>query len=417
MTQQNNSQLPANTHFSYGYAIVIAGLAIFMTTMGLNYTFGIFFKPLIAEFGWSRAVTSAAYSIMTMMSGFLGMVAGRLSDKFGPRVVCTVSGVFLGSGFILMSQVSSIWHVYLVYGFIVAAGIGVCWPVLMPLVPRWFIVRKGLMSGILSSGVGLGTLVFPPIASLLIGAIDWRSSYIIFGATALVLIPLAARFLKRAPRNMEQRPIEVDELKLEIVNPKGAGLDFRQAIRTKQFIFMCIIYFCFGFCYHSVMVHIVPHAMELGITTIIAASIVSMIGGLSIVCKVIMGYAGDKLGIKSSLIFSFILLFLCFLWLQFARELWMFYLFTAIFALAYGGAMSLQALMLGELFGLLSSGIIMGTVTFVYTIGGATGAFVAGYIFDITNHYNIAFVFNAILAITAAILTILLRHTSKGALV
>lgn len=415
MGERNVGQSPqGKPRFFYGYVIVIAGFIIFTAVFGLNYTYGIFFKPLIAEFGWSRAVTSAAYSIMTIIAGILGIIAGRLSDRFGSRIVCTVSGVCLGLGFILMSQVNTIWQVYLVYGVIVAAGIGACWPVIMPLVPRWFIARKGLMTGILSSGVGFGIIALPPLASWLISTVGWRIAYIIIGAMALVLFVVAAQFLRSNPQQVRLQPFGEDKSTQEAVDTIDEGLEFKDAIRTRAFALVCTIYFCFGFCLHSVMVHIAPHTMEFGITAMTAASIVSLIGIVSIVGKLIIGSSSDKLGVKASLIGSFVLLFLAFVWLQFARELWMFYLFSALFALAYGGVMTMQALISAELFGLRSPAFLLGTVAFVYTIGGASGPYVTGYIFDITNSYNLAFLFAAVLAVVGAVLTALLKQPDRN---
>lgn len=415
MNERKSGQSPQSKyHFFYGYIIVIAGFVIFTTVFGLNYTYGVFFKPLIVEFGWSRAVTSAAYSIMTIIAGMLGIIAGKLSDRFGSRIVCTVSGICLGLGFMLMSQVNTIWQVYLVYGVIVAAGIGACWPILMPLVPHWFIARKGLMSGILASGVGFGIIVIPPLASWLISTWGWRIAYIIIGGMGLVLIVVAAQFLKDNPKQAGQRPFGETRVVTDTIATADDGLDFKEAICTKQFALMCAIYFCFGFCLHSVMVHIVPHATEFGITATTAASIISFIGMLNIVGKVIIGSSSDRLGVKPSLIGSFALLFFAFVWLRFATELWMLYLFGALFALAYGGIMAMQALMMAELFGLRSPAALLGLLSFAYTIGGASGPYVTGYLFDITDNYYLAFLFAAVLAVAGSVLTALLKQPDRN---
>jgi OFA family oxalate/formate antiporter-like MFS transporter len=398
------------SRFFYGYTVVIAGLLIMMATMGLNYTFGIFFKPLISEFGWSRAVTSAAYSIMTITAGFLGIFAGRLSDRFGTRIVSTISGACLGTGFILMSQVTELWQVYLIYSVIVAAGIGACWPIILPLVPKWFITRKGLMTGILSSGVGLGIITGPPLASWLIYNLDWRSAYIIIGSIGLVVTVAAAQLLRDSPKQKGQRPYGEDTAKPEALAAINQGMEFHKAVRTGQFAIMCAIYFCFGFCLHSVMVHIVPHATEFKIDATTAAIIMSIIGIGSIAGKLLVGGASDRIGVRTSLITSFIVLFIAFGWLQFAREFWMFCIFGIIFALGYGGVMSMQSLMSAQLFGLRSPAAILGVISFIYTIGGSVGPFLTGYIFDLTSSYNLAFLIAAIMAIIGSALTSLLKR-------
>ncbi len=413
MSKPRTNHTPSyGTGLFYGYVVVAAGLVILMTTFGLNYTFGIFFKPLIAEFGWSRAVVSGAYSIMTVVAGISGIVAGKLSDKFGPRIVSTVSGVFLGVGFMLMSLVISVWQAYLVYGLIVAAGTGACWPILMPLVPKWFNVRRGLMSGILSCGVSLGLTTIPPAASWLIYNVGWRTAYVIVGGGALTLIAVSAQFLKPDPRAIGQRPFGQDSLERPTAGSEYGGLDFKDAICTRQFAFVCTAYFCFGFCLHSVMVHIVPHATESGIPATTASSIISLIGLLGMAGRLIAGSTSDRLGVRISLIASFGMLFFAFVWLQFANVLWMFYLFGALFALAYGGVMAMQTLIIADLFGLRSAGALLGGVSFIYTTGGAAGPYVTGYLFDVTNTYNLAYLFTAALSLVGCGFASLLRRPS-----
>ena len=108
--------------FFYGYIVAAAAFLIMVVMWGTLYSFGIFFKPLLAELGWARAMTSGAYSLFMILHGLLYIPAGRLNDKFGPRVIMIVCGFFLGLGYLLMSQVNDIWHLYLFYGVIVGIG-------------------------------------------------------------------------------------------------------------------------------------------------------------------------------------------------------------------------------------------------------------------------------------------------------
>lgn len=393
----------------YGYIVVLAAFVIIALAFGINYTFGVFFKPLLAEFGWTRAVTSVAYSLSTLVAGFLGIFAGKLSDRFGAKIVSIACGLFLGSGFMLMSRVNAIWQVYLFYSLIIAAGIGGSWPALIPAVAKWFAKRRGLMTGIVVSGIGVGILIIPPLASRLISIYEWRSSYLIIGIISLVLILLAAQFLRQSPRQIEQLPYGENEVKRESSVSEDQGVNFREAVHTKQFWIVCTIYFCFGFGLHTVMVHIVPHATDLGISAANAVNILAMIGGAGIFGSITMGSASDRIGIKPSLIFTLILMLAALLWLQLAKELWMLYLFGIVFGLACRSIIALQSLVTAELFGLSSLGILVGSVAFIYTIGAALGPALSGHIFDITGSYSLAFLADAILVAIALILALLLR--------
>ncbi len=384
-----------------------------MLTYGVNYTFGIFLEPLLAEFGWTTAATSAAYSLSTLASGFLGIFAGRLSDRFGPRIVATACGTLLGLGLLLMSQINAIWQLYLLYGLIIAAGIGGCWPALIPALAKWFVARRGLMTGIVVSGIGFGTLAIPPLASRLVAVYNWRPAYIIIGIIALVFTILAAQFLKRDPYQTGQLPYGSDTAEQESSIPEARGLSFQETMRTRQFWTVCTIYLCFGFSLHTVMVHIVRHATGMGISAASAANILAAIGGANIIAKIGLGGASDRLGVKPSLAFSFIMMLAALLWLQLADAVWMFYLFGIVFGFAYGGIITLQLLLAAELFGLSSLGVTLGSVAFSFTIGGAVGPVLSGRIFDVYGSYRLAFLVCAIIATLGILLVLSLTPLKK----
>ena len=160
----------------YGYIVVAAALLIVIIAHGAQYTFGIFFNPILTEFGWTRTATSGAFSLYLVLWGFFGIFVGRLSDRFGSRLVMTVCGFFLGLGYLLMSQIGAIWQLYLFYGVLIAIGMSGCWVPLISTVPRWFVKRRGMMTGIVTWGWGRATPLLSLVASQLIAASStvWR---------------------------------------------------------------------------------------------------------------------------------------------------------------------------------------------------------------------------------------------------
>ena len=125
----------------------------------------------------------------------MGIFAGRLSDLFGPKVLGIAIAILLGIGFLLMSQVTTIWQLYVIYGLLISIGIGSAWPVLLSTVSRWFIARRGLMTGIVASGIGIGTMAIPLLATWLITNHEWRLAYVIIGAITFLFILLASLLL------------------------------------------------------------------------------------------------------------------------------------------------------------------------------------------------------------------------------
>ena len=399
--------------FFYGYVVVVAAFFIMLVADGIFYSFGVFFEPVLLEFDWTRAAVSGAYSLCMILFGLLGIGVGRLNDRFGPRPILTGCGLFLGLGYLLMSQISTIWQLYLFYGVIVATGVSAFLVPLLSTVARWFVKRRGLMTGIVIAGTGAGTMIMAPLASQLIAIYGWRTSYIIVGIIALVLITIAAQFLRRDPGQMGQLPYGESEVKQESLNSEARGFSLQEAIHTRQLWLLCALSFCYYFCVATMMVHIVIHATGLGIPALSAANILAIIGGASIGGRVVMGSAADRIGSKLALIICFILISIALAWLIAANKVWMLYLFAAIFGFGYGGVAALQSPVAAELFGLRSHGVILGITFFSLCIGGVIGPVLAGRIFDITGSYQLAFLVCIAIGVTGLVSTLLLRPISS----
>ncbi len=160
------------------------------------------------------------------------------------------------------------------------------------------------------------------------------------------------------------------------------------------------------------MVHIAPHALDLGSSAVQAASIISAIGGSSIIGRVVMGGAGDKVGNRRALVICFVVLATSLSWLQLAKELWGLYLFAAIYGFSHGGFFALVSPLVAELMGTRSHGVILGSVLFISQIGGAIGAVLTGRIFDLTGSYQLAFLILFIISVMGFMLSIFLKPIS-----
>ena len=159
----------------------------------------------------------------------------------------------------------------------------------------------------------------------------------------------------------------------------------------------------------TVMIHIAPHATELGISAADAAKILATVGGVSIVGRIALGYAADKFGNRQAIIFGFILMSSALFWVVPVTEIWMLYLIAAVFGFAHGGIGSSESPLIATLFGLRSHGLIFGVIGLSFAIGAATGPFIAGYIFDVTGGYQSAFLVTAIISVAGLVFTVLLK--------
>ncbi|MFC1913577.1 MFS transporter, partial [Chloroflexota bacterium] len=321
--------------FFYGYVIVLIATLLMAVTWGTFYSFGVFFKPILAEFGWTRAATSIGYSLGFMISGLFAIFAGRLSDRFGPRIVVTICGLLIAAGYLLTSQVTAIWQLYLFYGIVGIGSSGAYVPSISA-VSRWFVRRRGLMTGIAMAGIGLGTTIMSPLANWLIANYGWRVSYVIVGIVVLVSITLMAQFLKRDPAQMGMQPYGAGIMAAPSLHSESRGVSLLKAIGSKQFWMLCAMFAFVEYSVHNINVHIVPHTTDLAISSVSAANILAIIGAMSITSRVVMGAVGDRISNKPAAIACFVTMFTALIWLLFSQELWQFYLFAAIFGFAYG---------------------------------------------------------------------------------
>ncbi len=399
-----------NSRFFYGYAIVAIAFLVALVAGGVQYTFGVFFKPLAGQFGWTSAATSGAFSVYMVLSGVFTIIAGRLNDRVGPRVVLTICGFFLGLGLILMSQVNTLWHLYLFYGGMISIGMSGAYFPMMSTIARWFVKKRGVMTGIAASGVGVGTMIMPPFASWLISSYGWRTSYVVIGIIGAVIFISAAQFMRRNPT----LPYGYNEVLTENTGPEVEGFSTREAVRSRQFWLFSIAYLFFGLFMQAIMIHIVPHTTGLGISATTAATFLTAIGGLSVAGRIAIGSAGDRIGNKKVFVTCFILITVTLAWLLIADETWMFYLFAVVFGFAYGGLAVMHSPLVADLFGLKSHGAILGIIGFVNIAGGAVGSLLAGWLFDITDSYSLAFLIFSILSLVSAILASFLKPVRGG---
>jgi len=399
--------------FFYGYIIVSASFISTAVMWGTLYSFGVFFEPVLTEFGWTRAATSAAYSFCILLSAFVSIIMGRLTDKLGPRLVMTGCGFSLGLGYLLMSQLNAIWQLYILYGLLIGIGMSGAYVPLLSTVGRWFVRKRGVMSGIASAGGGAGAIIVPPLVGWLISTYEWRTSYIITGIIALALVVLPAQFLKRDPSRIGHLPDGEGEIREDKTDLEAGSFSFQEAMRTRQFWLLCAMFACTLLPLSAMVVHIVIHATGLGISATSATNIIAFIGGGGTIGRIVLADAGDRIGNKPAMIIGFILMAAAFFWVMAAKELWALYLFGAAFGFAAHGMIAVMPPLIAELFGLGSLGVLLGVVNAGGAIGEGSGPVLAGGIFDLTSSYQWSFMFCAAVGITGIIVTSLLKPTAK----
>lgn len=395
--------LNSNFRFDHRYTIVAAAFLIQAVIIGSMFAYGVFFKVLEAELGWSRTLLSASSSLSFIVMGTLAIVGGRLSDRFGPRWVLSASGLCFGLGYALMYYMTAPWQLFVLFGVMVGIGLSTHDVVTLSTVARWFKHRRGIMTAVVKVGTACGQIIFPLLATLLIAALGWRMACLVLGCIAAVLLVLAAQGMRRDPHT------EQVAQSAAATSPHEAGLTFTEARRTRQFWTLCALQFMFFPSLVTLPVHIAAHGQDIGMAAPSAAAILSLIGGLSIVGRLFIGTAADRIGGRLAFLICISVLLTSLLWVRFSDVPWMLYVFAAIYGFAHGGLFTVVSPTIAEFFGMTAHGTIFGVILFFGTVGGALGPLLAGYIFDTTGSYDLAFALLATLAFIGVLLVLSLR--------
>lgn len=392
----------------YGYIVALAGFLVMMIMHAGIQSYGVFLKPVSDDFGWSRAAISGAYSASMFAAGVLNMISGRLADRFGARILVAVCGVLLGGGFLLVSRVNALWQLYLLYGVVIASGMSGGFVPMASTVAKWFATRRGLATGIVLAGVGAGTMIGAPLSGQLISTYGWRVSYVVMGIVTVASLVPVARLFRQSPAGTIQSTVQTVS-KPEDVVLKAKGLSLQEATHTRQFWMLAAMVIFFGTAQSAIFLHIVPYATDIGISTIAAANILTAIGGINIIGRIGIGIIGDRVGSRRAIIASLGLMLVSVVWLLLTREPSTLYIIAVMNGLGLAGVATLVSILVAELFGTRAHGSILGMISFPWSAGTAIGPVIAGYIFDSTASYFVAFAMSAVFCLISLILALLLK--------
>ncbi|MBT6277808.1 MAG: MFS transporter, partial [Chromatiales bacterium] len=258
----------------YGWYVVAAAFSVMLLGFGCAYSFSAFFPELSREFEASRASISLIFSIGGALYFGLGAVSGPLSDRYGPRWICVFGLVTLGLGLIFAALSDDLFGVYLGFGVGIGVGIGFSYVPSIGAVQPWFTERRGFASGLAVSGIGVGTFVGPLIASVLIAMFDWRTALIVLGLTALTLGSVAALFLDNDPvaRGVREPGTSAN------ASLDDASFTLREAIRARPFWLLFTASGCLSFAIFVPFVHLVPYALDHGLTATAGAALIGLVG-------------------------------------------------------------------------------------------------------------------------------------------
>ncbi len=401
----------------YGWYIVAASLVLIIMDGLLLYSFGVFLPYLNEEFGFTRAVGSSIFSFRSVMLAFSLTLAGRLVDKYDPRTVIISGGIIAAIGLFLSGIATKGWHLYVTYGFIIGLGDGVLYITCVAVVSRWFIKKRALVIGIITTGIPLSGLITSPLAAWLISSYGFRNAFFAL-AVLLALSTLSALVLRGYPQEKNLKPYggegELSTSKVQITRNglKNNNNDWRalEAIATPVFWLMYSMYFLGFTTFLVVVIHTFSFAIDLGTPALVASGVLSAIGIGSILGRVVLS------GLLTEVLETRKVLFLCFFLqgssiflLLGVRETWAFYLFGILFGFFYSGLVPIFPTLLGRFFGLSAMGTIYGFFGTSFCVAAIGGPLLAGYIHDVTGTYFYPFLLSIFFCYAGAILSFFLK--------
>jgi MFS family permease len=388
--------------FYYGWVIVTVCSMSMAIAYGILYSYSVFFKPIAAQFNWDRATVSSIYSLAMVFRGAVTIPIGWMADRYGAMKLTAFCGVMMGVGLMLASRVTELWQFYIVYGLMVSTGLSGAYTIGSAVTSGWFQRKRGLALGLVAAGSGLGTLALVPLAQYLISVFNWSRAFAIIGAGAGFITIATAFLLKPAPPQKGKTGDSV--VSADRILSSNAGL--RSAILSKHMLILVITFSLINFCIQLIMIHLVNYATDLGISSFQAAGFLGIIGIVSIIGRLFMGGASDRIGTYQSLIICGILLLASLIVLFFDTSPRGFYLFAVLFGFSYGGEIPQLPMLIAQIFGIRSMAALMGIVVFIGTIGGALGPWVGGKVYDVTQNYHFAFAIAAAASVLRLVLVI-----------
>jgi sugar phosphate permease len=419
----------ARGRLHYGWIIAAVTFVTLLSAAGIRSTPGILIIPLEKEFGWSRAMISAALSVNLLLYGLMGPFAAAFMDRFGVRRVMVISLGLVATGVGLTTTMHASWHLVLLWGIVVGLGTGSIALVLGAYIAnRWFVERRGLVMGVLTASTATGQLIFLPMLASLVVSHGWRAAVIVVAGVALIMIPLVALLMRNEPSDVGLRPYGAAvEAPQAPPHPSAGGNPFETALsalgrgsKSKDFWLLAGSFFICGASTNGLIgTHLIPASMEHGIPEVTAASLLATMGVFDLVGTTLSGWLTDRWDSRYLLVWYYGLRGLSLLFLPYALGTQ--FLPLAVFVVFYGldwiATVPPTVRLTADIFGKRNVGVMYGWIAASHQLGAATAAFGAGAVRTWLGSYQVAFMTSGLLCLIATGLVIRIGQASKGDLV
>jgi MFS family permease len=378
---------PAPTARSPDWLLLAAAFIIFAVGAACMHSYTVFLIAFIEAFGWSRGESSIAYSVSQLVTGATSPLVGALVDRLGPRRLILMGGFLLAAGLLATAFANALWQVIVLYGVVMTVGancLGLV--VFVPILSRRFVRNRGMAVAVVQSANGFARAFSAPLSQVLIGGLGWRGAYLALGGfMAVAFLPLGSMFRTAGPRRADRAGGAV----------AGSGTwTLRQAMRTPHFWLLSLVYVFTGLGSFLVALHQLAFAVTMGFDKLYAAEVLGMGAFLSLPGVILTGIISDHIGRELSAVITYgtsIFGVACAMFITGPDQHLLLWLHSCFFGLTWGARGPAITAKTADLFPGPQLGTILGAITIGTGIGAASGAWLAGWTFDLTGSYQVAF--------------------------
>ena len=423
MSNNPNSTAPRPVYsrdvFYWHYAWMIVTIIALMQMVGssIRMAFGVFIYPLSEEFGWSQGSITLAYALSSVVTALVSPLAGSFGDRFGARKSMMLGCAMFIVGMLLIGLVEQLWQFYLTFGVLLGVAQAIFLVPLIPSAMTWFRRHLGVGMGFLMAAWGLGPALTAPIMGLMILKLGWRDTFwVTAAASAVIMAVLIAKYSNRpADRGLEPYgSVPGDPAATRLRPPVDRVKLFTKFMRhTKAYWNLSSIHFlgCVG---HAViLVYIVPIAIGEGVSVVVAAGLLTVLSGVSIGTRLATPVLSDYLGPKTVMAVAYVLQGVPVIMLFWTHDVWLFYVFAAVFGIGYGGEAGGFPIVNRRYYGQAPIGAVHGFQMLGAGLGMAVGGWIGGVIFDLTGGYDIALAISVVASIMGAVSIVMLERTDR----
>ena len=384
--------------------VVVAVVAVTLTlASGARFLFGVVLKPMSEEFGWNRAQLTGTVMLAMIVLSICQPLVGMLIDRIGAKSILVGGIALLGVSLIPLSFATNLWQIYVLYGVLTSFGLAAASPVLATsIVSRWFTHKRGLAMSLATSGSAFGQLLIVPIATWIMLATSWQTTYHVLAVALLaVAVPLSAIFLRDAPREMVAAGRDL---------PPEDGLTLREACAHPAFWILGFGFVVCGWTMAFPNIHFLAYADDMGMSVLHAASTVSVTAIFSILGAVLLGLAADRFQRTSVLALTYALRGLAFLLLLLLPAGNLLYVYGLVLGISWTATTPLTAAIAADRYGPKHLGLIFGSLFTFMNLGFGFASLLDGLIFEVSGGYQVTLMINVVLGVVAAIAAALVPY-------